>query len=229
MRKNKAIAIQLREESKTYNEINRLLNIPKSTLSGWFRGLEISPRIKRRLWTNNQRKWAESITNYNKKRALDILNKTNETQQKISKEIGKLTRRELMLIGTALYWAEGNQRDRWRIRFSNSEPAIIALIMRFFKEVCNVKEDKFIAEINIHPNTSKEKAKIFWSKISSIHPGQFRKTVVAVSKSSKLKRPINTLPYGTLQINISDINLVNRIRGWILGLAKLIETKVRPG
>ena len=223
--KDKILAIKMRRQGKTYNEINKLLSIPKGTLSGWFRGMELSLVVKNRLWTNNQKKWAQSITDYNKKRAMDILNRNNETQQRISKEIAKLTKRELMLIGAALYWAEGNQRDRWRIRFSNSNPAIIALIMRFFREVCNVKEDKFIAEINIHPNTSKEKAKIFWSKISSIHPGQFRKTVVAVSKSSKLKRPINTLPYGTLQINISDINLVNRIRGWILGLSKLIETK----
>ena len=197
-----------------------MLSIPKGTLSGWFRGMELSLVVKNRLWTNNQKKWAQSITDYNKKRAIDILNRNNETQQRIAKEIGELTKRELILIGAALYWAEGNRKDRWRIRFSNSDPAIIALIMRFFREVCNVKEDKFIAEINIHPNTSKEKAKIFWSKISSIHPSQFRKTVVAVSKSSKLKRPINTLPYGTLQINISDINLVNRIRGWILGLSK---------
>lgn len=222
MKRARILAIQMRRQGKTYNEINSSLGIPKSTLSGWFDGLEISPIIKRRLWTNNQRKWAESITNYNKKRAVDVFNRNNETQKRISKEIGRLTKRELMLIGTALYWAEGNKKDRWRIRFSNSDPAIIALIMRFFREVCNVKEDKFIAEINIHPNTSKEKAKIFWSKILSIHQGQFRKTVVAVSKSSKLKRPINTLPYGTLQINISDINLVNRIRGWILGLAKLV-------
>jgi len=223
--KDKILAIKMRRQGKTYNEINRLLSIPKSTLSGWFRGVELSLVVKNRLWTNNQKKWAQSITDYNKKRAIDILNRNNEVQQGISKEIGGLTKRELMLIGVALYWAEGNRKDRWRIRFSNSDPAIIALIMRFFREVCNVKEDKFIAEINIHPNTPKEKAKIFWSEISSIHPGQFRKTVVAVSKSSKLKRPINTLPYGTLQINISDINLVNRIRGWILGLSKLIETK----
>lgn len=204
MRKDKAIAIQLRKQGKTYNEINRLLDIPKSTLSEWFKGLKISSRIKRRLWTSNQRKWAESITNYNKKRALDILNKANETQQKISKEIGKLTRRELMLIGTALYWAEGNKKERWRLRFSNSEPAIITLIMRFFREVCKVKEDKFIAKIHIYPNISEKIAKTFWSKVTYISTDQFRKSLFSISRSSKLKRPFNTLPYGTIHVDVSE-------------------------
>jgi hypothetical protein len=221
MRKDKNIAIQLRRQGKTYNEINRLLDIPKSTLSGWFNGFEIPARIKRRLWTNNQRKWAQSITEYNKKRAIDILSKTNETQQRISKEIGRLTKRELMLVGAALYWAEGNKKDRWRIRISNSDPKIIALIMKFFRDICGVKPDKFIAKVHIYPNISERKAKTFWSRITNIPIGQFRKSLFSISRSSKLKRPFNALPYGTIDINISDVNLVNRIKGWILGLSKV--------
>jgi len=81
--KDKILAIKMRRQGKTYNEINRLLSIPKSTLSGWFRGVELSLVVKNRLWTNNQKKWAQSITDYNKKRAIDILNRNNETQQRI--------------------------------------------------------------------------------------------------------------------------------------------------
>ncbi|MBI5123978.1 MAG: hypothetical protein HZA72_00990, partial [Candidatus Omnitrophica bacterium] len=79
MRKDRDIAIKLRKQGKTYNEITTSLSIPKSTLSGWLKGLEISARIKNRLWTNAQKKWAQSITNYNKKRAFNVLVKTNET------------------------------------------------------------------------------------------------------------------------------------------------------
>lgn len=75
MRNDKAKVNQLRKQGKTYNEINRLLNIPKSTLSGWFDGLEIPEIIKRRLWSNAQKKWAQSITDYNKKRASNISEK----------------------------------------------------------------------------------------------------------------------------------------------------------
>ena len=210
----------MRKQGKTYNEINRLLGIPKSTLSGWFEGLEISARIKRRLWTRNQRKWAESITNYNKKRALDVFNRNNETQQRISKEIGRLTKRELMLIGTALYWAEGDKKQRWRCKFCNSDPKMIKTIMEFFRDVCKVPGNKFRAYVQIYPNISEQKAKIFWSKISGIPLKQFGKTQTAISKSSKFKRSSDTLPYGTFSVKICDVNLTNRIKGWILGLSK---------
>jgi len=228
MREDKILAIQMRKQGKTYNEINSLLSVPKSTLSGWFKELKISPIIKMRLWTNSQRKWAQSITNYNKRRALDVFNRNNEIQQRISKEIGKLTKRELMLIGIALYWAEGNRKDRWRIRFSNSDPAIIAIMMDFFRRVCKVKEDRFTAKIHIYPNISERKAKGFWSGVSGIPLRQFRKSLLVISKSSKLRRPPNTLPYGTMHIAISDVNLTNRIRGWILGLSKINQYNKLP-
>ena len=211
----------MRRQGKTYNEINRLLDIPKSTLSGWFEGLEISARIKKRLWSNAQKKWAQSITNYNKKRALDVFNRNNEIQQRISKEIDRLTKRELMLIGTALYWAEGDKRARWHCKFSNSDPEIIKIIMKFFRNVCKVPENKFRAYVQIHPNISEQKAKVFWSKISEIPLAQFDKTLTSISKSSKFKRPPNTLPYGTFSVRISNVNLINRIKGWILGLSKV--------
>ena len=221
MREDKTLAIQMRKQGKTYNEINKLLNIPKSTLSGWFKELRISPIVKKRLWTNSQKKWAQSITNYNKKRALNIFNRNNEIQQRISREIGKLTKRELMLIGTALYWAEGNRKERWRVRFTNSDPAIIAIMVDFFRRVCKVKENRFTAEIHIYPNISEKKAKTFWSNVSGIPIRQFRKSLFAISKSSKLRRSSNTLPYGTMRVAISDVNLTNRIKGWILGLSKI--------
>lgn len=221
MRNDKAKAIQLRKQGKTYNEINRLLNIPKSTLSGWFNGLEIPERIKRRLWSNAQKKWAQSITNYNKKRALDTLIKAEQSQETTAKDIGRLTRRELMLAGTTLYWAEGNKKDRWNVKFCNSDPAIINLMMQFFRKICKVDEEKFRAHMQIYPNISEKKAKIFWSRISGIPLPQFGKTQNTISKSSKFKRSSNTLPYGTFRIEVSDVNLVNRMKGWILGLSKV--------
>lgn len=222
MRKDKNIAIKLRRQGKTYNAISSSLNIPKSTLSRWFLDLEIPASIKKRIWTNAQKTWAQSITLYNKKRALDSLRSAQEAQELSAKDVGRLTFRELMLVGAALYWAEGNKRDRWRIRFSNSDPAIIALMMRFFREICKVVEDKFIAEIHLYPHMPEEEIRLFWSRLTKIPLSQFRKSYYAVSKSSKLKRPNNTLPYGTLQINISDVKLVNYIKGLILGLSHAI-------
>jgi len=39
MRKEKNAAIQLRKEGKSYSEVSKILCIPKSTLSYWFKDI----------------------------------------------------------------------------------------------------------------------------------------------------------------------------------------------
>ena len=219
MREGKETAVCLREKGKSYNEINKLLGVPKSTLSIWLKGIEISPEAKRELWNDGRRKWAENFAIYNKKRSEIALESARFNQNVASRTIGHLTKRELLLVGAALYWAEGDKKDRWNIRFCNSDPAIIKVMMDFFKKICYVKKNKFRAEIQIHPNIVEKETKVYWSKITGIPTSQFIKTQIAISKSSKFKRPANKLPYGTLRIKISDINLVNKLKGWILGLS----------
>ena len=84
-----------------------------------------------------------------------------------------------------------------------------------------IKEEKFFATAQIHPNITSQKAINYWSKITKIPKKQFRKTYTRVTPTSKRKRAFNTLPYGTLRISISDVEMTNKMKGWISGLEKL--------
>ncbi len=221
MRRDKDIAIKLRKQGKSYNEIHKLLNIPKSTLSGWFSGLRFSKYIKIKLINEAKNIWARNITNYNKRRAAAILEKARKIEDVESKKIKNISNRELWLLGTALYWAEGSQRERWQVRFTNSDPNMIRFIMHYFRNICNVKEEKFRLTLQIHPNVSEERARRYWCNIAKIPSSQFYKTIVSVSKASKNKRELKRLPYGTLKISISDVNIINKIKGWLKGLTQV--------
>lgn len=107
------------------------------------------------------------------------------------------------------------------VNFSNSDPKMISLMMKFFREVCRVPEKKFRGIVNIHPHLNRKKAVNFWAKISGIPITQFHKTQITVSRSSKHKK--DTLPLGTFRIVISDVRLQSKIRGWIKGLEKWIN------
>ncbi|MBU4350934.1 hypothetical protein KKD19_06430 [Patescibacteria group bacterium] len=139
-------------------------------------------------------------------------------QKKSSKEINKISKKELKLIGTALYWAEGYKKTNWTLVFCNSDPDIIKIIMRFFRETCKVPEKKFKVKVQIHPNIPEMAAKKYWSKVAKLSISKFRKSLKQLPKSSKSKRKFNTLPYGTFRISISDVRLVNKIKGWIKGI-----------
>lgn len=122
------------------------------------------------------------------------------------------------MIGVALYWAEGYKRTKDTVVFCNSDPKMIILIMRFFREACDVEENKFRIQVHIHRNISVKKTTKFWSNITKVPICNFRKPLYQISKSSKNKRPKNRLLYGVCRIIIHDVNLVDKIKGWIKGL-----------
>lgn len=221
MRKDKNKAILLRKQGKSYNEIAKILDIAKSTLSLWLRDIKMPIEIEKKFWDKTRKNWAENITKFNKERAKIAQEKAQQIQDSASKDIKKISKRELLLIGSALYWAEGYKKSRWAIVFSNSDPLMIQLMMRFFREIPKVKEEKFFATAQIHPNITSEKAVNYWSKITKIPKKQFRKTYTRLTPSSKRKRAFNTLPYGTLRVSISDVKMTNKMKGWISGLEKL--------
>lgn len=212
-------AINLRKQGRTYNEISRRLNIPKSTLSSWFKGKKFSERIKERNYSEAQKIWSRNITRYNKKRAERVKERNLKIQFERAKEIRDLGEYELKLIGASLYWAEGYKRNNmWKVDFSNSDPWMVKIMMRFFREVCKIPEDKFTPIVHLYSGLSAEKAVNYWSKITEVPSKQFQKSFVSKSKASKNKRVSNTLPYGTLHISVNDTYTLNTIFGWIKGL-----------
>ncbi|MFH1366846.1 MAG: hypothetical protein ABIH38_02525 [Patescibacteria group bacterium] len=219
MRKNKELAIKFRKAGLSYNEISKKLKIPKSTLSYWFGSLTKYERIKLKNIDQAKEKWAANITRYNKKRSLLARQNWAIIQKKSTKEIHRLNLRELKLVGASLYWAEGYKRGNWNIVFCNSDPAMIILIMRFFKDVCGVPINKIRTQIQIHRRISAVSATRYWSKITKLPARNFLKPIRQISRASSLKRK-NNLPYGTLRIKINDVKLLNKIKGWIVGLAK---------
>lgn len=220
MIEKKKLAIRLRKQAKSYNQITKTLGIPKSTLSGWLKDIDIPAKVQKQLLTNAQRAWAKSITDYNKKRAKLAREKWEERIEKAKKEIGQLTQREVKLIGSALYWAEGYKKGNWAVLFCNSDPEMVMIMMRFYREVCKVPEEKFKPNVQIHPNITEFKARKYWSQISNIPEEKFRKTLYQVPRSSQYKKPANILPYGTFRLTIFDVKLVNKTKGWIKGIAE---------
>ena len=129
------------------------------------------------------------------------------------RDISSLSLHELWLIGIALYWGEGGKTHRGMARIANSDPAVIKIMMRFFREICNVPEEKFQGHVHTFSHLNAKKAETYWSGVSNIPVKQFYKTYVKQSIATKNKR--DTLPYGTFQIYVCDTVLFYRIIGWI--------------
>ena len=218
--------IALRKKGKTYGEIEKILNLPKSTVAWWLRNIKISKALQKQILERSREKWRKNITAYNriysKVRSAEAARVRKRFQEKASREIKRVSKKDLKFIGTALYWTEGNLKNRNRLHFSNSNPLIIKTIMKFFREICNIPEEKIRARIHLYPGINERKATNYWVKITNLPRQNFHPPQIQVSRASKGKRPRNTLPYGTLHLTINNTKLTCRVKGWIQGITEKI-------
>jgi transcriptional regulator with XRE-family HTH domain len=211
-------ARRLRARGLSLREIAERIHCAKSSISDWVHDIPLTPEQIDRLELKQDKARARAANHPNSPKQKwarirqDLINSgAKEISAKYSFAI-------LKLIGAALYWAEGYKASVNMISFSNSDPSMIALMMRFFRVVCKVPENKFRGIVHIYPHLSKGKAEKFWSGISGIPVRQFHKTQFSISRASKHKR--DTLPLGTFGIVICDTRLFSRITGWIKGIER---------
>ena len=214
--KERVEARRLRTKGLSIREISRKIKCAKSSVSEWVRDIPLTTEQIERLSSNQDRGRAKAANHPNSpKQVWGKIRK--DIADAAAKEISdKLSQNMLKVIGSALYWADGFKQSVNMINFSNSDPSMVVLMMKFFRDVCRVSEEKFRGCLHIHPHLDKEKAERFWSNISGIPRRQFHKTQFGISRASKHKR--DTLPLGTFRIVICDVRLKSRIDGWIKGM-----------
>lgn len=221
-KQEKDTARALRKEGLSINEIAQKVGVSKASVSLWVRDIELSTKQRSKLNANGF-----SVDVIEKRRIKRIRNTREKHQAVITeakRDVGCLTRRELFLVGTALYWGEGGKTERGMARISNSDPLLIQLMMRFFLEICSVEPKKFRGHVHTFSHLNAKKAERYWSSVSGIPQEQFYKTYSKPSVASEGK--MDSLPYGTFQIYVCDTTLFFRIKGWVEALGEVHnETK----
>jgi len=215
--------IVLRKKGESYNSISRKLFVPKSTLSGWLKDLPLSKLAKEKNIEKAKITSAKNIIKYNILRSSRYRDRVSKEIKDHASRLSKLDRNSLFWLGLGLFLAEGGRREKWSLRFVNSDPLVIKIIMKFYRENCSIRDNKIKLRIHLHKNCDPQKSLKYWSKIANIPMKQFYSPQVVVSSASKGKRPTNRLPFGTLHISVADASLVRKFKGWIVGLSKQFE------
>jgi len=216
--------IRLRQCGRSYNEIARILGISKGTVSYWLRGIRLTHVARKRLEKNIDNARKKGLFAFNIMRSRAIKRENIMIRQAARQEIKKLSLKDLFLVGVALYWAEGTKSENIRtsdarLSFANSDPHMIAIFMRFIRENLKISDVRVRAAIHIHPNLGRRSAVQYWSKVTGL-PGDHFVIINRTSRASRYRRPLRSLPYGTVHIRINDRKLFFRMNGWIDGLSR---------
>lgn len=217
----KLAAITLRKQGLSYNEILKKVSVSKSTLSVWLKDVGIAKKQEQRLTEKRkaaQQKAAATCKN-------NRIKSENSVVEFAKNEMDRISKRELWIIGTVLYWAEGAKQKEHNVSqavsFGNSDPKMILLFKKWLNECCEITDDRLDYRIYIHKTADLEKAKMFWSKLVGT---KIEKFYLKKHNPKTIRKNISESYNGLLRIDIKRSTDLNRkIKGWTLGITENLK------
>lgn len=214
-------ALTLRRSGKSLGQIAQELNISKDTASRWTKDIILTIDQQEKL---EQR----SIIGRERGRIINALNRkaARVNQQENAKKTGlivlkKITRKELLVAGLALYAGEGVKAKR-EVRFCNTDPKIVNFMINWLINCFGVTLKDFHCSVGINEShrEREETVKKYWSDITKIPLSSFGKTSFKKVASQKIYENFE-VHYGTLDVRLLRSTAIHdRIMGLIYALFK---------
>lgn len=169
-------AIKLRKKGFSIRKIEDRLGIPRSTLSGWLRDIQLSLKQKEKLLKD----WRDALAKARKKAVLWH----NEQKRKRLREAEKdalntlkninLNNQDVLELTLAiLYLGEGSKKEEVTA-LGNSNPLILKFFLAILRGVYNIDIKKIRCELHLRADQDPKKMKLFWARELKLPLKNFR-------------------------------------------------------
>lgn len=203
-------ALKLRKKGMSLKEIKDTLNIPKSTLSGWFKNIILTKRQSCRLHIKkyNSLKYARS-------KALIINQQKKQTEKDISqKEIDHLLMNmncneysSLLTNLSMLYLGEGFKKTGGT-GMGNTNPLILKFFIKSMEQLFSLDRKRFRYRLHLRADQNEDKLLKFWTEQLCVSRELFM-------KSAFDKRTVNIPTYydykGVCVVNCGNIAIQRKL------------------
>ncbi len=207
----------------SYSEIKNQISVPKSTLSHWFKKLKLTETQLQKLKDRQIRVAKENFS----KRSLKTSQEIEWIRDSAMKDIKKISKRELWLMGIILYWRErflsGNESDlRKGLRFTSSDPNLIKLFLKWLQVVGKIKNEEIAFDIFTQEKNRNSIDNIikYWSQVVGFPKEEFSHIYFQKTKRRRSKKKIlKKSQFGLLRVRVRASSMLARqIAGWIKGI-----------
>jgi transcriptional regulator with XRE-family HTH domain len=208
----RAKARELRAQGLAYAQIATQLGVSKSSVSLWIRDMPVPARLspeerRKRSADGLRRFWEREHAN------------RDEFRTAVTRGIGALSDREVIIAGAIAYWCEGSKskphRRVERVIFINSDPGLITFFMRFLG-VAGVRREDLILRVYIHENADIAAAEAFWRAVTDLPASQFRSPTLKRHNPKTVRMNTGEDYHGCLRIDVRRSGeLYRRIEGWV--------------
>lgn len=216
----KKIVRKLRNEGLSLGEIYEETKVPKTTIRTWIKDIKLSKFQSDRLKMRVQVALQEGrIKNQLLQKELRLKNESKLINKGII-SIGKLSKKEIVIAGVALYWAEGfKNKHEHRLGFCNSDPEMIKFYIKWLKKAFNIDSKDLILRLTLNESYKENVSDIenFWSNETGVSLEQFGKSFY---QKTKWRKQFNTENYhGVLRVHVKDsLDQLSLMKGLIKGL-----------
>ena len=193
-RLDKEKAIKLRLKGYSYSQIKAELGVSKSTLSIWLAGYPLTPERINELRGNNSKRIERYRNTMHRKRELA----SEEAYNKVSKDIGTITARDLLIGGIFLYWGEGSKSSDCLTSVSNTDPKVLQFFIKWLG-LFGIGKNDLRVKLHLYKDMDSNKEVAFWSKELKLPNSCFQKPYIKDSTLSGLTYK-NGFGHGTCNI-----------------------------
>lgn len=204
----KETSIKLRKSGKSIRYIEKILKVPRSTLSNWLHDIKLSEKQRELL----HKKWLNALVKARLKAADVHRNRRIKRIKRIKEDVAKFASKLTMdktlgeIIFAIFYLAEGTKKE-CSVVIVNSNPKILKNILNLFRYLYSPKPSKFRCCLHLRMDQSEEQLKKYWAKILNISKSQFIKTQF----DKRTVKPTFKKYKGVCVVFYNDVNLQRRI------------------
>lgn len=167
-------AIELRKEGTSIRDVEKILKIPRSTLSGWFRNIKLTKSQKVKLDIN----WRNAL-NIGRKKAVLWHNHQKELRIKMAQNeavevLNKINLKDKSVFELALamlYLGEGDKTQSTSM--ANSNPLIVKFFIKCLEKIFEIDINSLTFELHLRSNQNEIDAIDYWSKVLNVNPNRF--------------------------------------------------------
>ncbi|MEI6843473.1 MAG: hypothetical protein WCK48_03130 [bacterium] len=205
----KSKAILFRKQGKSIRNIEKNLSIPRSTLSGWFKNINLTESQKKRLEKKNNMglvKAREIAKVWHNKQKEDRLKYAECEAEKTLSNIKDQT--EITELALALlYLGEGFKKTS-ETGMGNTDPLILNFFLKILLNIYKVNIEKISFYLHLRADQNGNEMKKYWAKKLNVPIHRFKKVSID-------KRTINSKTYphykGVCLINCGNVAIQRKL------------------
>lgn len=186
----KPLAIEMRKQGRSLKDVAKTLQIPVSTLSGWFKSIELTEEQEERLRNN----WLNTLAEHRGKAVLwhneqkrQRLEEAEIKAETTLKRIHTEDKAALTLALAMLYLGEGHKTDRTGL--GNSDPLILKFFLSCLERLYDYDIAQVRCDLHLRADQDPDEIKKYWSAELSIPLENFKGVSLDQRTSGKATYP----------------------------------------